>query len=471
MRLVSVDAQAVVLAAGLGKRMRSRLPKVLHRAGERPVLGHVLAAVEEAGCRPVTVVVGHGAEQVQAAFGDRPLDFARQSSPLGTGDALRSAREVFSSRPPGRLLVLYGDQPLLRGETLRTLLDTHRREGAAATLLSFERPGPNAYGRVIRGPDGAVERIVEAADASPDERSVTELNAGVYVFEREPLLPALDRLEARNAQGELYLTDVVALLRSEGHRVSSMLTQDADEALGVNTLAELAEAARILNARRLHALLEAGAVLEDPATTQVGPDVVIEPEAVIRPFCVLEGRSVIRSGAAVGPFAHLVDVEVCAGAQVLDHCLLRECTVEAAASVGPFTHVRPATVIGAGARVGNFVELKKTHLGKGSKAPHLSYLGDSTIGPGVNVGAGTITCNYDGRLKHPTTIATGAFIGSNSTLVAPVTIGEGAYVAAGSVITQDVPADALGLGRGRQVVKPGWARQRREALADSKPRP
>ncbi len=468
---MSLDAQAVVLAAGLGKRMRSRLPKVLHRAGDRPVLGYVLAAVEGAGCRPVTVVVGHGAELVEAAFEGEPLEFARQSSPLGTGDALRSAREIFSSRPPERLLVLYGDQPLLRSETLRTLLETHLRAGAAATLLSFELPGPSAYGRVIRGMDGAVERIVEAADASPDEHAVRELNAGVYVFERGPLLPALDRLEAHNAQGEYYLTDVVALLRSEGLRVCAMPTQDPDEALGVNTLAELAKAARILNARRLHQLLETGALLEDPTSIRVGPDVVVEPEAVIRPFCVLEGHSVIRSGAAVGPFARLVDVEVGAGAQVLDHCLLRECTVEAAASVGPFAHVRPATVIGAGARVGNFVELKKTHLGKGSKAPHLSYLGDSTIGPGVNVGAGTITCNYDGRLKHPTTIAAGAFIGSNSTLVAPVTIGEGAYVAAGSVVTQDVPADALVLGRARQVVKPGWARQRREALAGSKPRP
>jgi bifunctional UDP-N-acetylglucosamine pyrophosphorylase / glucosamine-1-phosphate N-acetyltransferase len=468
---VMLEAQAVVLAAGLGTRMRSRLPKVLHRAAGRPVLDYVLGAVETAGCRPVTVVVGHGAELVEAAFASRGLDFARQTSPRGTGDALRAARSVFGSRAPARLLVLYGDQPLLRPSTLRALLEAHHRSDAAATLLTFELQDPGAYGRVIRAADGAVERIVEAADANPAERQVRELNAGVYVFERSPLLPALDQLQARNAQGEYYLTDVVALLRAAGQPVGAMAVEDADEALGVNTLGELAAVARRLNARRVEGLLEAGALIEDPTSTHIGPDVVVEPEAVIRPFCVLEGRTVVRGGATIGPYAHLVDVEVDAGAQILDHCLLRECVVNRSASVGPFAHVRPETVIGAGARVGNFVELKKTRLGEGSKAPHLSYLGDATIGAGVNVGAGTITCNYDGRLKHPTTIAAGAFIGSNSTLVAPITIDAGAYVAAGSVITQDVPRDALAIGRARQVAKLDWARRRREAQQEPKPRP
>jgi bifunctional UDP-N-acetylglucosamine pyrophosphorylase/glucosamine-1-phosphate N-acetyltransferase len=287
------------------------------------------------------------------------------------------------------------------------------------------------------------------------------MNAGVYVFELPALLGVLGRLEPKNAQGEYYLTDVVSLLLGDGHRVQAVVADDAREALGVNTFAELAEAGRLLSQRALAALMASGVRVEDPASVHVGPDVRVEPGATIRAFSMLEGRSLVRSGASVGPFARLVDTEVGVGAQILDHCLLLGSVVEAGAAVGPFAHVRPASRIGPRAKVGNFVELKKTTLGEGSKAPHLSYLGDATIGAAVNVGAGTITCNYDGSAKHPTRIERGAFIGSDTTLVAPVTIGEGAYVAAGSAITEDVPAGALALGRARQVVKPGWAERRR----------
>jgi bifunctional UDP-N-acetylglucosamine pyrophosphorylase/glucosamine-1-phosphate N-acetyltransferase len=322
---------------------------------------------------------------------------------------------------------------------------------------------PGGYGRVLRDGAGGVRAIVEAADASAEERQCREINAGVYVFSVLPLLSVLDALRPQNAQGEYYLTDLIGLLVDAGHRVSAVPAADPVEVAGVNTLAELSEVARRLRERKLKELMDAGVAIEDPATTWVGLDVVVEADVVIRPFTILEGRTVVREGAVVGPAARLADVEVGPGAQILDHCLLRECVVEAGAAVGPFAHVRPECRIGPRSKVGNFVELKKTHLGEGSKAPHLSYLGDAVIGPSVNIGAGTITCNYDGTRKHPTRIEAGAFVGSDTTLVAPVTVGEGAYVAAGSAITQDVPKDALALGRARQVIKQGWARSRREA--------
>jgi bifunctional UDP-N-acetylglucosamine pyrophosphorylase/glucosamine-1-phosphate N-acetyltransferase len=307
--------------------------------------------------------------------------------------------------------------------------------------------------------------VVEARDASAEELKVREINAGIYVFEVEPLIEALGTLRPQNAQGELYLTDVVRRLRAGGRSVGAVVATDPGEALGVNTVAELTEAARLLRRRRNEALMAAGASLQDPDTIHVGLDVVVEPDATILPFTILEGRTAVAAGARIGPYARLVDARIGPGAQILDHCLLRECVVEAGASVGPFAHIRPESHIGPRAKVGNFVELKKTSLGEGSKAPHLSYIGDATVGPGVNIGAGTITCNYDGTAKHPTRIEAGAFIGSDTTLVAPVTVGAGAYVGAGSAITEDVPAGALALGRARQVIKEGWAEERKKAAA------
>jgi bifunctional UDP-N-acetylglucosamine pyrophosphorylase/glucosamine-1-phosphate N-acetyltransferase len=457
--------QALVLAAGKGTRMKSGRAKVLHPVLGVPLLEHVLRAVESLGADPLGVVVGHQAESVEGAFAGRRLTFVRQEPPLGTGHAVQSAREVFGTHPGRTLLVVNGDVPLLRGETLHSLLAAHRASGAAATLLTVELPEPGAYGRVLRDGTGGVRAIVEAKDASAEERAVREINAGLYAFEVPALLQVLGGLQPQNAQGEYYLTDVVGLLRAAGHTVGAMRTADPAEALGVNSVAELADVARRLRRRRIDALMDAGASVEDPDSTHVGLDVVVEPDAVVRPYTFLEGRTVVRSGATVGPFVRLVDADIGPGAQVLDHCLLRECVVEAGAAVGPFAHIRPESRVGKGAKVGNFVELKKTSLGDGSKAPHLSYIGDATVGPAVNIGAGTITCNYDGTHKHPTRIEAGAFIGSDTTLVAPVTVGEGAYVAAGSAITEDVPPGALALGRARQVIKPGWAAARGKARA------
>jgi bifunctional UDP-N-acetylglucosamine pyrophosphorylase / glucosamine-1-phosphate N-acetyltransferase len=465
------DAQAVILAAGKGTRMRSARAKVLHPLLGVPLLDHVLRAVRSAGVDPITVVVGHQADAVEAAFRGRGLAFARQEPPLGTGHAVLAARERLTAHPTRTVLVVNGDVPLLRGETLAALLDAHRASGAAGTLLSVILDDPGEYGRVVREPDGSVRAIVENKDASAQEKRIREINAGIYAFERRPLLEALEQLRPQNAQGEYYLTDVVGLLRKAGHRVDAMAAADSREALGVNSHAELATAARILRQRRCEALMAAGVGIEDPDTTTVGPEVEVEADALLRPFTVLEGRTRVAAGAVVGPFVRVIDSEVGPGAQILDHCLLRECVVEEGASVGPFAHVRPESRIGARAKVGNFVELKKTHLGDGSKAPHLSYIGDATVGPGVNIGAGTITCNYDGTHKHPTRIEAGAFVGSDTTLIAPLTVGEGAYIAAGSAITEDVPPGALALGRARQVIKRGWAAARRRKAGAGKGRP
>jgi bifunctional UDP-N-acetylglucosamine pyrophosphorylase/glucosamine-1-phosphate N-acetyltransferase len=458
--------QVLVLAAGKGVRMKSRRAKVLHEALGLSLLGHVLRTVEALGADPVGIVVGHRAEDVEKAFPGR-ASFLRQEPPLGTGHAVQVAAEHVGRHPERPLLVLSGDVPLLRLTTVEKLLAFHHDSAAAATLLTAELPEPGAYGRVLRDASGGVRSIVEARDATPAERAVREINVGVYVFDVPALLGVLGSLRPQNAQGEYYLTDVVGLLAAEGRRLAAWTTEDPLEGRGVNTLAELAEITRILRSRRVAELMAAGVVIEDPETTVIGLDVRIEADAVIRPFTILEGRSFVAAEAVVGPYVRMVDSEVRQAAQVLDHCFLRDCIVGADAVVGPFAHIRPESVIGPRAKVGNFVELKKTHLGEGSKAPHLSYLGDATIGPAVNVGAGTITCNYDGVNKHPTRIGAGAFIGSDTTLVAPITVGEGAYVAAGSAITEDVPPDSLALGRARQVIKEGWAAARRAKRAGS----
>jgi bifunctional UDP-N-acetylglucosamine pyrophosphorylase/glucosamine-1-phosphate N-acetyltransferase len=452
--------QAVVLAAGKGTRMKSGRAKVLHSILGLPLIEHVLRALDAVAPEAVAVVVGHQAEAVEAACAGRRVRCVRQDPPQGTGHALQVARPVFADSAR-TLLVVNGDLPLLRGESVAGLLEAHRRSGAAATLVSALLDDGGHYGRVVRDGEN-VRAVVEARDASAEQRAIREINAGVYVFEVEPLLGALEQLAPTNAQGEYYLTDVIGLLAARGHRVGAFVVADASEMLGVNTLAELADLSRRLRDRRLAALMAAGVVVEDPLSTWVGLDVVVEADAVLRPGTILEGRCTVRGHALLGPNVRLENAEVGAGAQILDHCLLRDCVIGAGAVVGPFAHIRPESVVGPKAKVGNFVELKKTRLGEGSKAPHLAYVGDATVGPGVNIGAGTITCNYDGHAKYPTRIDAGVFVGSNSTLVAPLHIGAGAYVGAGSVITEDVPEDALALGRGRQVVKAGWAKRRRE---------
>lgn len=451
--------RAVVLAAGKGTRMNSARAKVLHEAGGRPILHYVLDLCGELEAETV-VVVGHQAEAVKESCAGRTgVAFALQEPQLGTGHAVQVAVKEMG-RQEGPVLVLAGDVPLLRVETLRALCALRQKTGAAAALVSVMTPSPGAYGRIVRGEDGRVRSIVEARDATREQLLIDEVNASLYVFDGARLDAVIRSLRSDNAQGEFYLTDVIGMMAEGGDRIEALIAADPSETAGVNTTGELAAIEREIYLRRASTLLSAGVLLERPDTILVGPEAVVAPGAKIRAFTILEGRTLVGAGASVGPFCRIENSEVAQGATVLDSCLIRDSKVGPGATIGPFAHLRPETVVEENAKVGNFVELKKTRLGAGAKAPHLSYLGDSTIGVKANIGAGTITCNYDGVVKSPTTIEDGAFVGSNSILVAPVKIGRGAYVAAGSVITKDVPEGALGVGRARQENKPGWASRR-----------
>ena len=425
---------AVVLAAGLGTRMRSELPKHLHPLLGRRLVDWVLAAARELGAAPLVVVASPA---TAGAFAG--VEVAIQAEPRGTGDAVRSARAALEGRAED-VLVLSGDTPRLTSELLRELLETHRREGAAATVLSFVPADPRQYGRVLRESDGGLAAIVEAADATPEQLEVGEVNSSIYVFEAAVLWPLLDRLTPHNAQGELYLTDTISLLVEEGRRVAVYAAPHPEEVEGVNNRAELAEAAAGLRDRINRAHMLAGVTIVDPATTWIDADAVLEADAVIQPFTVIRGASRVAAGAEVGPHAVLVDAEVGAGARV-----------------GPFCYLRPGTVLEAGAKAGTFVEIKNSRIGERTKVPHLSYLGDADVGPDTNVGAGNITANLDhatGR-KERTVIGSNVRTGVDNAFVAPVTIGDDAWIAAGSVITEDVPPGALAVARARQENKEG----------------
>lgn len=450
----------VVLAAGKGTRMRSEQPKVLHEVNGVPMLTHVLRTASAVDPASVTVVLGHKAELVRAAYaGDASVRFVVQEPQLGTGHALLQALPLLAGAS-GDLLLLYGDVPLLRAETLTTLLARHRETGAAATVLTAEVDQPYGYGRIVRQ-DGAIARIVEERDATAAERALREINAGIYALALEPLAPAMTALAPQNAQGEYYLPDLVGIYRRRGLGVSTLTVRSADEIRGVNSRRELAEVSRLVRNAKNEELMAAGVTLIDPATTYVGPDVQVGPDTVLHPNVYLEGRTSVGAACEIHAGTRLVNATIGDRVTIRNYCVITDSTVEADAVLGPFAHLRPGSTVASEAHVGNFVELKKTTLGRGSKASHLTYLGDATIGDGVNIGAGTITCNYDGVRKNTTVIGDGAFIGSDSQLIAPVTIGAGAYVAAGSSITDDVPADALAIARGRQVNKPGWAKGRR----------
>lgn len=458
---------ALILAAGKGTRMKSGRPKVLHQVAGAPLIDYVLATTSSIGVESTTLVVGHEADQVRSALSSHAdLRFVVQEPQLGTAHAVIQAEGLLGGRR-GTLLLLYGDVPLLRASTLRALLDQHARTGVAATVLTAIVDDPFGYGRIVREGDD-VARIVEQRDASPAEREIREINSGIYAFDLEPLFPALHRIASNNAQQEYYLTDLIAVYRQEGRHVAAMRAERPDEILGINNRAELAAmSARVWEARRQE-LMAAGVTLEDPATTYVDRDVVVGPDSVIRPGVTLQGCTRIGSGAIIHSGVRIVDSELADGVTILDHCVLTGARVAGGVTIGPFAHIRPDSEICAGARIGNFVELKKTRLGRGSKANHLAYLGDSTIGEKVNIGAGTITCNYDGVRKNPTVIEDEVFIGSDTQLVAPVTVGRGAYVAAGSSITEDVPAGALAIARGRQENKEGWVAMKKRQQAAEK---
>lgn len=449
--------EILILAAGLGKRMRSSLPKVLHPLAGRPLLAHVLDTARELSPRRIVVVHGHGAAQVKEAFPQEDLEWVLQAEQLGTAHAVMQAMPRVS--PDAQVLLLYGDVPLVRVATLRRLLEA---AGDGLALLTAELEDPAAYGRVVRDVAGRVKRVVELRDASPVEREIREINAGFYALSAKRLSAWLKRIDNRNAQKEYYLTDLVALAVGDGVPVAAVKVEDAWEAAGVNSKAELAALERRYQEIVSRKLLEMGVTLADPARIDVRGTLECGRDVLIDVNCVFHGRVTLGDGVRVGANSILRNVSVAAGSEILPFCHLEDSIIGERCRIGPYSRLRPGSVLAEEVHIGNFVEVKASRLGAGSKANHLTYLGDSEIGARVNVGAGTITCNYDGAAKHRTVIEDDCFIGSDATLVAPVRIARGSYIGAGSTINKDTPADQLTVARARQVSIPAWKPRRKK---------
>ena len=458
----------VIMAAGKGTRLKSKRAKVLHEIGGRPLLAHVIKAAQQVvPAGDIYVIVGHQAENVRAAVESLGVKFVLQAEQRGTGHAIMCARDEVASYQ--NILVLSGDVPLIRPETITRLRDFHLGKKAAMTILTAAPSDPFGYGRVIRaGSSDRVKAIVEQKALTKSQQKEREINSGIYAFATRPLFANIDRLGTDNAHHELYLTDMAALLVKSKATVVALKASDPAEVLGANTLAELSSLDATMRARKCADLMASGVSIYRPETCVIDNDVEIGADTILEPFVQILGRTRIGSDCRIRSFSVISDSHIADNVLLRPGCIIDQSTIAAGTQIGPYAHLRPGSEIGEGAHVGNFVETKKTRMGRGAKANHLTYLGDSDIGPGVNVGAGTITCNYDGAHKHMTVIEEGAFIGSDSTLVAPVRIGKGAYVAAGSTITEDVPADALALGRSRQITKESWARQRRDERAKAK---
>jgi len=456
----------VILAAGEGTRMKSRTPKVLHAVAGRSLLGHVIEAAATLEPQHLVVVIGHGREQVQEHI-DEIAPWAVtvvQEQQNGTGHAVRVALSGLSERgisaTGGPVVVLTGDTPLLTGRTLIGLLMEHASTGASATVLTARLAEPAGYGRIVRESDGGVARIVEHRDADDAVLRIDEINSGMYAFEPDALATALGRLTTDNAQGEEYLTDVIALLRNDGRSVAASVCEEPAEILGVNDRVQLAEAAAIMRDRVNDGWMRAGVTMVDPSSVWLDVDVELAADVLIRPQVTLRGPTSVDSGATIGPGTTLISCEVGAEAEVI-HTWAELAVIGERSSVGPYTYLRPGTVLGPSTKAGAYVEIKNSTLGEGAKVPHLSYVGDAEIGAGSNIGAATVTVNYDGIDKHRTVVGEHARIGSDTMLVAPVTIGDGAYTAAGSVITEDVPPGAMGVGRAQQRNVAGWVERRR----------
>jgi len=450
------DLLAVILAAGKGTRMKSALPKVLHPIGGKPMVQQVLDAADKAGAKQKIVVIGFGAEQVESTLGSQ-AQYVVQTEQLGTGHAVMQASSCLDGFD-GTVMVLCGDTPLLRSETLEQLFTEHKAANASATVLTACMPNPTGYGRVIRDDSGQVLRIVEQKDASSSELAVNEINTGIYCFERAALFDALSSINCNNMQGEYYLTDVIGILANAQAKVWAVQVDDDQETLGVNSRVQLAQAEKILRKRKLVNLMDQGVTIMDMDSTFIDEEVCIGPDTTIFPFTWLEGATQIGAGCEIGPSTRIQNSTV-GDRSTLHFMYAHDCQIGNNVTVGPYVHLRPHTVLADGVKVGNFVEVKNSQVGVGSKIPHLSYIGDTDIGTGVNIGSGTITVNYDGKNKHRTILEDGVFIGCNTNLVAPVTVGKGAFVAAGSTITKDVPPDALGVARARQSNIEGWVKK------------
>ncbi len=451
------DLLAVILAAGKGTRMKSALPKVLHNIGGKPMVQHVLNAAKMAGAKQNVVVVGFGAEQVEDRVGTQ-AQYVVQTEQLGTGHAVMQARALLEDFQ-GTVMVLCGDTPLLRGETLARLFAEHQAVGASATVLTACLANPAGYGRVIRDNSGQVLKIVEQKDANEFELAVNEINTGIYCFDREALFKALGSINCNNVQGEYYLTDVIGILAQGQGKVWAMQVEDDQETLGINSRLQLAEAEKILRKRKLIRLMDSGVTIMDMDSTFIDEEVCIGSDSIIYPFTWIEGATTIGAGTEIGPNSRIQNCQI-GNDTTMHFTYAHDCQVGNGVTVGPYVHLRPQTVLADGVKIGNFVEVKNSQVGIGSKIPHLSYIGDTDMGAKVNIGSGTITVNYDGKKKHRTILEDGVFVGCNTNLVAPVTVGKGAYIAAGSTITKDVPSEALGVARARQSNIDGWVNKK-----------
>lgn len=460
---MSVEKLAIViLAAGKGTRLKSRRAKVLHEIGGKPLLAHVIAAASKvAAPQDIYTVIGHEAEQVRRAIADTGIQFVEQSEQRGTGHAVQSAKDAIAGYE--NVLVLSGDAPLVRPQTIEKLWQFHLAQTAAMTLTSAEPDGPTGYGRVIRQSPGSPEvtAIIEQKMLTPEQHAIREVNMGMYAFRTAPLLEHLGKLAPDNPHAELYLTDMARVLRAAGERVVAFKAKNVAELLGANTIAEMMALDAALRARNARRLMDAGVTIFQPETCVIDGDVEVGPDTVIEPFVQLLGRTRVGSDCRIRSYSVIENCALGDRVVIRQSCVLADSAIADGADLGPFARLRPGCEIGEKVHIGNFVEVKKSKLARGVKAGHLAYLGDADVGADTNIGAGVITCNYDGVNKHPTRIGAGSFVGSDSTLVAPLTIGDGSYVGAGSCITKDVPADALAVGRARQVTKEGWAAARR----------
>jgi bifunctional UDP-N-acetylglucosamine pyrophosphorylase / glucosamine-1-phosphate N-acetyltransferase len=455
-----------IMAAGKGTRLKSKHPKVLHEVGGKPLLAHVIAAATEiVPAQDVFAIIGHEADRVRQAVAHTGVTFVEQKPQKGTGHALMVARDVLSAYD--QVIVLSGDAPLITSATIKRLGDFHFSHKAAMTILTARLEDPSGYGRVVRKSSRSdeVHAIVEDKATTSAQKQIREINSGIYAFAVAPLFRFIDKLGADNAHAEFYLTDMAAILRKAKERVVAVVAADPNEVLGGNTRAELVEIDQHMRLAKCRQLMNDGVTIFYPQACVIDSDVEIGADSVIEPFVQILGSSQVGSDCRIRSYSVIRNTVIDDGVVVLPGCVMDDSHVETNAVVGPYSRLRPGSEIGEGAHVGNFVEIKKTRLGKGSKANHLSYLGDAEIGEGVNVGAGTITCNYDGVHKHTTVIEDRVFVGSDTTLVAPLRVAKGAYIGAGSCITDDVPEDSLAIGRARQIVKPGWVKQKREARA------
>jgi len=457
--MIMGDTAVIIMAAGKGKRMKSNLPKVLHNLAGKPILNYVLDTVDQLEVKRKILIVGYKSNKIRELIGDK-IEYVEQKEQLGTAHAVLQTKKLLSDFK-GDVLILSGDVPFLTVKTLKKLLKYHQTNNFCCTLISTILKNPKGYGRIIRDKKGEIKGIIEEVDLSADRKKITEVNSGIYCFNKDKLFRALEKVTPNNKQGEYYLTDTVEILLKEGLTVGNIIVKDYSEILGINSRLDLTDASRKVYQKTLQDLMLQGVTIVDPNSTFIERGVKIGQDTIIYPFTIIEKDTKIENSCLIGPYSHLIDANIGKGVRVWAS-IIESSTVKEGANIGPYAHLRPETVVEKGAKIGNFVELKKTIMGEGSKASHLTYLGDATIGKKVNIGAGTITCNYDGEKKHKTVIEDGVFIGSNNSLVAPVKLGKDSYTGAGSTITEDVPAGNLAIARSRQKNISGWRKKKKE---------